>query len=123
MQRGMLRARFGRLTDSLALASEDGLLWRVRSSGPLALVCGAAALSLAFVAVSLASPGGVRRLVLLRRDVARAEAVSAALRARNAELARTVQQLSGKVDPKALERAARQQLGFVRQDELLFKFE
>ncbi|GAC1341129.1 MAG: hypothetical protein NVS2B9_14120 [Myxococcales bacterium] len=91
--------------------------------GPLALIWAAAGLSLALVLLSLADGRGVRRLSLLRADVARAEAANAALRVRNAELARTVQKLGPKVDPAALERAAREQLGFVKQDELLFKFE
>jgi cell division protein FtsB len=84
---------------------------------------GAAALSLALVVFSLADAGGLRRLSLLRRDAAKAEAGNASLRAENARLARTVRKLGTRVDPSALERAARQQLGFVKQDELLFKFE
>lgn len=94
-----------------------------RTSGPLALVGSAAALSLALALVSLLDPGGVRRLSLLRQDVAKAEAANAALRAENARLSRTVQKLGTRVDPAALERAAREQLGFVKRDELLFKFE
>jgi cell division protein FtsB len=34
-----------------------------------------------------------------------------------------VRELSPPIQPSALERAAREQLGFVRQDEVLFKFE
>jgi cell division protein FtsB len=92
-------------------------------SGPLALLGGAAALSLALVVFSLADAGGLRRLSLLRRDAAKAEAGNASLRAENTRLSRTVRKLGTRVDPSALERAARQQLGFVKQDELLFKFE
>ena len=95
----------------------------VASSGPLALICGAAALAIALAIFSLADAHGIRRLTLLRHDVARAEAANAALRTQNAELARTAQKLGTRVEPAALERAARQQLGFVKQDELLFKFE
>jgi cell division protein FtsB len=91
--------------------------------GPLGLIWAAAGLSLALVLLSLADPRGVGRLSLLRRDVARAEAANAGLHARNAELSRTVQKLGTKVDPRTLERAAREQLGFVKQDQLLFKFE
>lgn len=96
---------------------------RAPSRGPFALIWAAAGLSLALVLLSLADGRGVRRLTLLRRDVARAEAANASLRTRNAELARTVQKLGTRVDAAALERAARGQLGFVKQDELLFKFE
>jgi cell division protein FtsB len=91
--------------------------------GPFALIWAAAGLSLALVLLSLADARGVRRLGLLRRDVARAEEANAALHARNAELSRTIQRLGTRVDPRALERAAREQLGFVKQDQLLFKFE
>jgi cell division protein FtsB len=96
---------------------------RAPSRGPFALIWAALGLSLALVLLSLADGRGVRRLGLLRRDVARAEAANAALHARNAELSRTVQKLGARVDPRALERAAREQLGFVKQDQLLFKFE
>ena len=96
---------------------------KVPTSGPLALIGGAAAIAIALVASSLVDAHGIRRLLVLRRDVARAEAANAELRAENAELARTALKLGAKVDPAALERAARQQLGFVKQDELLFKFE
>lgn len=94
-----------------------------KASGPLALVAGAGALSLALVLVSLADASGLRRLSSLREDAARAEAANAALRAENARLLRTAQKLGARVDAAALERAAREQLGFVKRDELLFKFE
>ena len=45
------------------------------------------------------------------------------LRAENARLSKTVRELSPPLRPSALEKAAREQLGFVRQDEVLFKFE
>ena len=103
--------------------ASQGRSSRIWPSGPLALLGGAAALSLALIVFSLADKGGLRRLSLLHRDVAKAEAANAALRAENARLSRTVRKLGTRVDPSALERAARQQLGFVKQDELLFKFE
>ena len=87
------------------------------------LVLGALAASLAMVAMSLADPKGLRRLERLRSDIERQEQKNRQLREENARLSRTVKELSPPVNPAALERAAREQLGFVRQDELLFKFE
>ena len=75
------------------------------------------------VAMSLADPKGLRRLERLRSDIERQEQKNRELREENARLSRTVKDLSPPVNPAALERAAREQLGFVRQDELLFKFE
>ena len=87
------------------------------------LVLGALAASLAMVAMSLADPKGLRRLERLRSDIERQEQKNRELREENARLSRTVKDLSPPVNPTALERAAREQLGFVRPDELLFKFE
>ena len=87
------------------------------------LVLGALAASLAMVAMSLADPKGLRRLERLRSDIERQEQKNRELREENARLLRTVKDLSPPVNPSALERAAREQLGFVRPDELLFKFE
>ena len=87
------------------------------------LVLGALAASLAMVAMSLADPKELRRLERLRSDIERQEQKNRELREENARLSRTVKELSPPVNPTALERAAREQLGFVRPDELLFKFE
>lgn len=87
------------------------------------LILGAFAASVAIVATSLADPKGLRRLERLRSDVERQQQKNQELREENARLSRTVKELSPPVSPAALERAAREQLGFVRPDELLFKFE
>ena len=87
------------------------------------LVLGALAASLAMVAMSLADPKGLRRLERLRSDIERQEQKNRELREENARLARTVRELSPPLQDWALEKAAREQLGFVRQDEVLFKFE
>ena len=87
------------------------------------LVLGAFAASLTITAMSLADPKGLRRLERLRSDIDRQEQKNRELREENARLSRTVKELSPPVNPAALERAAREQLGFVRPDELLFKFE
>ena len=87
------------------------------------LVLGALAASLCVSAMSLADAKGLRRLERLRADIERQEQKNRELRAENARLARTVRELSPPLQDAALEKAAREQLGFVRQDELLFKFE
>src|SRR5258708_11552451 len=97
-------------------SASQGRSSRICPSGPLALLGGAAALSLALVVFSLADAGGLRRLSLLRRDAAKAEAGNASLRAENARLSRTVPKLGTRGDPSALERAARQQLGVGKPD-------
>lgn len=87
------------------------------------LVFGAFAASLCLGAMSLADPKGLRRLERLRSDIERQEQKNRELRAQNARLVKTVRELSPPIQPSALERTAREQLGFVRQDEVLFKFE
>ncbi len=87
------------------------------------LVLGALVVALAMAAVSLADPQGLARLRRLEAEIARQEQKNGQLREENARLSRTVKDLSPPVNPAALERAAREQLGFVRQDEVLFKFE
>ena len=87
------------------------------------LVIGALAASLGMAVVSLADPRGLRRLERLRADVARQEQQNRDLREENLRLSRTVKELSPPVSPGALEKTAREQLGFVRPDEVLFKFE
>jgi len=92
-------------------------------SPPQRLVIGAFAVSLALTALSVADPTGLRRLQRLRAESARQVQRNRELREENARLERTVKELSPPVSPAALERAAREQLGFVRPDEVLFKFE
>jgi cell division protein FtsB len=87
------------------------------------LLLASATASLAIAAGSLADAKGLRRLSLLRADIERQEQKNHELREANARLRKTVQSLSPPIDAAALEKAAREQLGFVRKDELLFKFE
>ena len=84
---------------------------------------GVFAASLCLGAMSLADPKGLRRLERLRADMDRQEQKNRELRDQNARLLKTARELSPPIQPSALERAAREQLGFVRQDEVLFKFE
>ena len=110
---------------SLASARERlrSLLERAAGSGPAGLVWGAAAVAAALVLVSLADAGGVRRWRALQRDVERQQRANLLLGEQNSELQRTVDALGRNVDPAALERLAREQLGWVKPDEILFKFE
>jgi len=87
------------------------------------LVVFALLLSAGMSAMSLLDPDGVRRLSRLQADIERQKEKNRELREENARLARTVRELSPPLQPSALEKAAREQLGFVRQDEVLFKFE
>jgi cell division protein FtsB len=87
------------------------------------LVLGALAASVCLCAISLGDPRGLRRLDRLRADIERQEQNNRALRAENARLVKTIRELSPPIQPAALEKAAREQLGFMKQDEVLFKFE
>jgi cell division protein FtsB len=74
-------------------------------------------------ASALLDPHGVRLLQKLERDIARQESSNSALREENARLQRRVRALSSPIDRRVLEKEAREQLGFVRPDEVLVKFE
>jgi len=84
---------------------------------------GALAVSACISAASLLEPGGLRRLQRLQADIDRQEEKNRELRDENARLSRSVRELSPPVSAAALEKAAREQLGFVRPDEILFQFE
>lgn len=87
------------------------------------LVLGALLASLGVATCSVADPRGLPRLRRIESDLRRQEQQNHELREENARLARTVKELSAPVQPGALERAAREQLGWVRQDEVLFQFQ
>src|SRR5690242_17044480 len=91
--------------------------------GPRALVAGAALVSLAIGAFALADPHGYRLLRKLDQDIARQEAANQMLREDSARLRKRVRALSSPMDPRVLEKEAREELGFVRPDEVLVKFE
>ncbi len=100
------------------------MLQKIRAlSPPQRLVAGAALVSLVLTGMSLADSRGLTRLRKLDRDLARQEQLNQQLRDENAALARTIKLLSPPVNDAALEKAAREQLGFVRPDEVVFKFE
>jgi cell division protein FtsB len=95
----------------------------MRLRGPRALIAAGAAVAGVLVVGALADPHGVRMLGKLDADIAREEAANQALREENARLARAAKKLGNPPEPRALERAARDQLGYVRPGEVLFKFE
>jgi cell division protein FtsB len=87
------------------------------------LLVGSLVASVAIAGESLADAKGLRRMEKLRSDIERQEQKNRELREANARLSKTIKDLSVPVNPVALEKAAREQLGFVRPGELLFKFE
>jgi cell division protein FtsB len=87
------------------------------------LLLAAVVASTAIAGESLADPRGLPQLRRLHSDIERQEQQNRDLREANGRLRKTVEELSPPVNPAALERAAREQLGFVRPGEVLFKFE
>jgi cell division protein FtsB len=65
-------------------------------------------------------PQGIRKYWRLRTEVGRMQAENAQLAAENAALAREARGLRG--DPAALERAAREELRFIRPGERVYWF-
>ncbi len=82
----------------------------------------AASVAAALLAVlSIADDRGLRRVSRLRLEVDALEARNRDLEAANAALRLEIQALTG--DPRAVERAAREDLGYVKPDEVVFSFE
>jgi cell division protein FtsB len=96
---------------------------QVSPRGPVVLVALAAVASVAMAAGALLDPHGLRLLRKLDQDIARQESANQTLREENARLQRRVRALSSPIEPRVLEKEAREQLGFVRPDEVLVKFE
>jgi cell division protein FtsB len=69
-------------------------------------------------ALSALDPDGLRRYLRLAEDTRRMEQENARLAAENARLSREVRAL--RTDPSALERAAREELRFVRPGERVY---
>jgi cell division protein FtsB len=72
------------------------------------------------VPVMMLSPTGLQRLDNLRRERTRADEEISRLSLEIRELRAEVEQI--KKDPAAVERAARDELGLVRQTEIVFQF-
>jgi cell division protein FtsB len=75
------------------------------------------AVALAAAAAAL-DPGGVRKVLRLQAEIHRMQEENARLAADNASLVREARALRG--DPAALERAAREELRFVRPGERVY---
>ena len=94
-----------------------------RAVRPHKLVLGAALVAALIAAAGFWDSNGLSRLRKLQGEVARQQAANAALREENGRLSRRAKRLSGPGEAQALEKAAREKLGYVRDDEVLFKFE
>ena len=79
------------------------------------------ALLLALLALSAMDPEGLRKARRNEAEVGRLERENAALTATLARLRREVRALRG--DPAALERAAREELGYVQAGEVVYKLD
>jgi cell division protein FtsB len=78
-------------------------------------------LLVALLGASALDPDGLRRWLELERQVKRVEQENRDLERENARMRREVQALAG--DPAALERAAREDLGYVRPGEIILKLD
>ncbi len=76
---------------------------------------------LALLALSAADPNGLRKARRNEAEAVRIERENAALEQRVAQLRREARALHG--DPIALERAAREELGYVKAGELIYKLD
>lgn len=90
-------------------------------NGRREIVWGAVIVALVLAVFSLASEGGFRRSWKLQEDVQSYRALIRRLEDDNGRLRRQVQAL--KEDPAALERAVREELGFIRPGELVITLE
>ncbi|MBI5070657.1 MAG: septum formation initiator family protein [Deltaproteobacteria bacterium] len=89
------------------------------SSRRLPLFLAAAVLGL--LGLSAWDPDGLRKVRRLEAEVQRRSGETRDLARENARLRREIRALQG--EPSALERAAREDLGFVRPGELVFKLD
>jgi cell division protein FtsB len=85
------------------------------------LPLGILALAIVAVPAMMFSPTGFHRLTTLREESARADAEIAKLSREIDELRIRVQRI--KSDPATVEQVARDELGLVRQTELVFQFD
>jgi cell division protein FtsB len=85
------------------------------------MVWAAVAVALVLAVSSLADPGGFRRTWRLQQDVKALQARTERLALENARLRREVAGL--KEDPQVIERAVREELGYLRPGELIITLE
>lgn len=81
----------------------------------------ACALAAVLADVSIADSAGFRRYARLRGEMRSLETRIAELKASNAQLGREVE--SVRADPNGLERAAREELGFIAPGEVIINLE
>lgn len=93
------------------------LSWYLRREWPSLILSLAAA---ALVVNGVAAPRGLRDLLILRQDRSQLEASRDRLQHANDALKAQIQRLRS--DDKYLQGLIRQELGFVRPDELVYKF-
>jgi len=91
-----------------------------RKSRPRALALYLSALA-GLLTLSVLDPNGLRKAIRHEGEAARLERENAALEQRVMRLRRDVKALSG--DPAALERAAREELGYVKPGEIVYKLD
>jgi cell division protein FtsB len=91
-----------------------------RKSRPRALALYLAALAV-LLTLSALDPNGLRKAVRHEGEAERLERENAVLERSVTRLRRDVKALSG--DPAALERAAREELGYVKPGELVYKLD
>jgi len=84
------------------------------------LLLGALALAVVLAGLSAADTHGLRLDRKLRREIAQREQANHALTEENARLRREIEALDG--NPRAVERAAREELGWVKDGEVVFTF-
>ena len=70
--------------------------------------------------LSIGDARGLRRIQRLEQDLRQRDEKNASLDAENVRLRREIQALQG--DPRALERAAREELGLIKDGEVVFTF-
>jgi len=85
------------------------------------VVWAAVVVALVFAAGSAFAEGGFRRYFKLSNDVQQLKERNQRIVEENARLRREVESLRG--DDRAIERAAREELGFVRPGEIVFSLE
>lgn len=85
------------------------------------LIWGSCGLALVLALCSALDTKGFRRSVSLQRDIAALKERNQALREQNATLADRIRGL--RKSPKAQERAAREELGFVKPGEIVINLE
>jgi cell division protein FtsB len=85
------------------------------------VLAGALAVGLGYLPYRLSGPRGVVRALKLKDELARTVAENARLADENEQLLQRIERL--KNDPRAIERVARDELGLVRPNDVIFSFE